>query len=219
MKIEIRSDTLAIVSGYVNAVERLSKPISLYGRRFRERVREGVFGAAIKRAAEEKRSIILQIDHDKKNYADTQGGTLELREDNIGLWAQAEIRDAGVIADMKANGVQGWSFGMKVTDCKYEKTEGETEIRNILEMVLSEVSILIHKRPAYSANSIEVRAGEEDAQAEEIRGCEDAGEIEEKEKPEENKGNENRDEADAPGENNALAYKLKTEILKFKGAM
>lgn len=52
MHIEIREDSV-VINGYVNAVERYSKPIreSLHGkvRTFIERIRSGVFKSALQR--------------------------------------------------------------------------------------------------------------------------------------------------------------------------
>ena len=52
MKVEVRNDSV-FISGYVNAVERLSKPIreTLHGkiRSFVERIKAGVFRKALKR--------------------------------------------------------------------------------------------------------------------------------------------------------------------------
>ena len=49
MKIELRSDSVAI-EGYVNAVERDSKPLSLGGGIFVEKVQAGAFRRALERA-------------------------------------------------------------------------------------------------------------------------------------------------------------------------
>lgn len=85
MKVEIRSDNTAIIEGYVNAVERLSRPLRDFsGEQFREMVKAGTFAKAI--AANPH--VELYFNH-MKPVGGMDTGTLELKEDNIGLYARA----------------------------------------------------------------------------------------------------------------------------------
>ena len=81
---------------------------------------------------------------------------MELREDNIGLFAKAVISDKEVISASKNGKLTGWSFGFK---CKKDTWNDTGEIRTLEEIELDEVSILT-KTPAYTATSIELRDGD-----------------------------------------------------------
>ena len=98
MKIIIRSDHVHI-EGYVNAVERLSKPITERLGTFRERVKAGTFRKAINRAED----IRILSNHDMaRDLGGIKDGNLKLEEDAIGLRASTDIYDAEVIKDAKA---------------------------------------------------------------------------------------------------------------------
>ena len=78
MKVEIRSDSV-VLDGYVNAVGRDSRLMASPQGRFVEQVEPGTFQRAIERGPVE-----LMFNHDKV-VGSTADGTLELREDVIGL--------------------------------------------------------------------------------------------------------------------------------------
>lgn len=157
MQIEIRSSNEAVISGYVNAVERDSRIMpkgkgATAVRSFVERVRAGTFDKAIKRGT----PIELRFNHDKI-IGDTTSN-LELYEDNIGLYARAVINDVEVIEKAQRGELRGWSFGFIAEGETWDK-EGELDRRTLEDIDLKEVSIL-DKTPAYFGTSVEVR-GEE----------------------------------------------------------
>lgn len=174
MKVEIRSSGEAVVSGYVNAVERFSKPLKGKGKTFVEKVQSGAFDEAITEAKSENRAIPMLIDHrwDRK-VADTST-TLELREDNIGLYAKAVVSDEATVNELASKGAKGWSFGFVAIKDEF-RGEG-TEERVLEKIKLNEISLLINKKPAYSSTSVEVR-GEEMIENE-YRYCSEAIEVE-----------------------------------------
>ena len=146
MNIEIRAKDKAVISGYVNAVERESRVLHrVGGLPFREIVRQGTF----KKALETGKPVSLKLNHER-TICDTNSG-LELREDNIGLHAKAVISDSEIISAAENGKLTGWSFGFK---CKKDSWNGE--VRTLEEIELDEVSILT-KTPAYAATSIECR--------------------------------------------------------------
>lgn len=158
MKVEIREDSV-IISGYVNAIERFSKPIkeTLKGkvRTFIERIKAGVFKTALKRNDDVK--VLLNHNHDRV-LATTKDGSAKLEEDNIGLRAEVTITDKEVIEKARNNQLVGWSFGFYANNDELG-TEGETETRTVTDLDLIEVSILDDtKSPAYYGTSIEARA-------------------------------------------------------------
>ena len=159
MQVEVRNDSV-FVSGYVNAVERLSKPIkeTLHGkvRTFLERIKDGVFRTALKR----NKNVLVLLNHDNKRVlASTEDGNAILEEDNIGLKAEITITDEEVVQKARDGKLSGWSFGFIAND-DVITTEGNDEIRTVTDLELLEVSILDDtKAPAYYGTSIEAREG------------------------------------------------------------
>lgn len=157
MKVEVRENTV-VISGYVNAVERWSKPIrsNLRGKMqsFIEKIKAGVFGTALKR----NKKVEVRLNHDANRVlANTEDGTAILEEDNIGLRAEVTITDADVIEKAKKNKLVGWSFGFYANSDEVDES-GEMATRSISDMDLVEVSILDDtKSPAYYGTSIETR--------------------------------------------------------------
>lgn len=168
MKIEIRSDDCAVISGYVNAVERRSKVMTRPGAPpFREIVRPGTF----KKALDKGNPVELMLNH-QRTLCDTGSG-LELREDNVGLHASAVVTDRETVDAARSGKLTGWSFGFCCLHDSWKPDEGGVELRELDDIRLDEVSILTTKTPAYIATSVEVR----DDGLLERRMTEDAAEI------------------------------------------
>ena len=161
MKVEIREDTVHI-SGYVNAVERYSKPIkeNINGvmRTFIERIKAGVFKTALKR----NDNVEVRLNHDKNRIlGTTKDDFFQLEEDNIGLRADLTTSDKEIVEKARNNKLVGWSFGFYKNSDEFGK-EGNNETRTITDLDLIEVSILDDtKSPAYYGTSIEARAENE----------------------------------------------------------
>ena len=158
MNIEVRNDSV-VISGYVNSVERWSKPLraNLRGtmQRFVEKIKAGVFKNALKRNDNVK--VLLNHNHDRE-LANTKDGTAILEEDNIGLRAEVTITDPEVVEKARNHKLVGWSFGFYSNSD--EVAEGATmATRTVTDMDLVEVSILDDtKSPAYYGTSIETRS-------------------------------------------------------------
>ena len=57
--------------------------------------------------------IPMTVDHiPTKIVARTADNTLRLKEDNIGLWAEATVTEERVVRAAKEGKLKGWSFGM-----------------------------------------------------------------------------------------------------------
>lgn len=125
-----------------------------------ELIESGVF----RKALEERADIHMTIDHEAGSIAaKTSDGTLRLKEDAIGLHADAVITDAALVTEARAGKIKGWSFGMKCVADEVEERAGKLPLRRIKGMVLDHVTLVIKKTPVYSATSVEVRAeGEQD---------------------------------------------------------
>lgn len=162
MRIEIRADSVTI-EGYVNAVERPSKPLLSRFGRFIEKICAGAFG----RALERNKDVRIFLNHNpERDLGGTGTGELELNEDNIGLHARAVITDPEVIKDARNNNLVGWSFGFedRAVDVMQDNETG-LPYRMVKDLNLYEVSILNReKTPAYDGTLVNVRAGDEDKQ-------------------------------------------------------
>ena len=156
MKIIIRADHVHI-EGYVNAVERLSKPITERLGTFRERVKAGTFSKALKRAEDIR---ILSNHKWEKDLGGIKDGNLHLEEDAIGLRASTDIYDAEVIEDAKAGNLVGWSFGFYPLESR-DTSEDGMPIKELIDIDLKEVSLLNRKHvPAYDGTLVMVRDNE-----------------------------------------------------------
>ena len=156
MKVNIRADCVT-VEGYVNAVERNSKPLhSRMGGDFIERICKGAFFDALKRNDD----VHVLLNHDvSRDLGSMRQGNLELEEDNIGLHARAEITDPEVIEDARHGNLVGWSFGFHDIDVDRSCTEDGLPLRKVRALDLREVSILNRKKiPAYDGTLIMARA-------------------------------------------------------------
>ena len=146
LKIEVRNGA-ATIEGYVNVTERLSKPIRDVRGQFLEKVATGAFNSALQR----NDNVELRFNHRRK-LGDQQDGSLELREDNIGLYAKATVSDAEVVKLAEQRKLKGWSFGFRKLEDSWDKQENMPEIRTLKAIDVSEVSIL-SITPAYIAPS------------------------------------------------------------------
>jgi len=149
------------VEGYVNAVERNSKPLISRMGKFIERICKGAFGNAIKRNDD----IHILLNHDwQRDLGSTKSGNLELQENSIGLYARATIDDPDVIAKARNGELVGWSFGF--ADREVENTvEHGMPTRAVKDLDLYEVSILDRsQRPAYEGTLITARSDNNELQ-------------------------------------------------------
>lgn len=179
MKIEIRNDK-AVVSGYVNAVGRDSRPITDVRGKFVEQIEPGAFRASLERSE----NVDLLLNHDKsKVYASTKDGSLKLTEDSIGLRAEAVLSDAEMIRKARSGEFRGWSFGMYVGDSAMEERAEGIPRRHVKSLNMFEVSLIDKSRiPCYVGTSVECRSDGEILA--ELRYSEEEPEIVEEERSE-----------------------------------
>lgn len=155
MQIRVKGDCVEI-EGYVNAVERKSKPLMSRMGQFIERICKGAF----KRALGRNDNVRLLLNHDpNKDLGGTRDGNLELTEDNIGLHARAVINDAEVAQKARNGELIGWSFGFFDREVEQKRDEDGFPLRNVRDLDLEEVSILDKtKTPAYEGTLVAVRS-------------------------------------------------------------
>ena len=154
MKINIREDHVEI-EGYVNAIERNSKPLWSRIGQFIERICKGAFKKAIKR----NNDIHILLNHDwNRDLGSTKQGNLKLEEDNIGLKAYAKITDPEVVEKARKGDLVGWSFGFQDREVENSMFEG-MPYRAVKDLDLFEVSILDKRKiPAYDGTLITARS-------------------------------------------------------------
>lgn len=154
MKVNIRADSVEI-EGYVNAIERNSKPLKSRIGQFIERICKGAFKKALKRNDD----VHILLNHDwNRDLGSTKKGNLELTEDNIGLHARACITDKDVIQKARNGDLVGWSFGFQDRDVDNSTYDG-MPYRAVKDLDLFEVSLLDRtKSPAYDGTLVTARA-------------------------------------------------------------
>lgn len=157
MEIRVKGDSIEI-EGYVNAIERKSKPLWSRVGQFVERICKGAF----KRALERNDNVRILLNHDpERDLGGTKDGNLELKEDNIGLHARATITDPDVVDKGKKGDLIGWSFGFMDRDVENKRDEDGMPLRDVKDLDLIEVSILDKtKVPAYDGTLVAVRSDE-----------------------------------------------------------
>lgn len=142
------------VEGYVNETNSKS---NMLGReqRFVEVIKPGVWQRAIEKAKE----VHFYAEHDKnKILASTRNGSLELREDDKGLYMTATISPTSWGKDyyqlIKDGILQNMSFGFRAIKDQW-RNMGDHFERTVNELELFEVSVV--RDPAYAASSISAR--------------------------------------------------------------
>lgn len=157
MNIRVTKDSVEL-DGYVNAVERLSKPLKDRLGEFVERVKVGAFRRALERADD----VRILLNHDwSRDLGGIKDGNLELHEDAIGLHARATITDKEVVEQARRGELRGWSFGFTDRDVEQGEENGLT-VRNVKDLDLYEVSLINRSRvPAYDGTLVAVRSADD----------------------------------------------------------
>lgn len=157
MIIRVKDNSVEI-NGYVNAVERLSKPLSDRIGTFVERVKVGAFKRALERADD----VRILLNHEwARDLGGTKDGNLELYEDAIGLHARATITDEEVVKQARNGELVGWSFGFTDRDVEQGEENGLV-VRNVKDLDLYEVSLINRSKvPAYDGTLVAVRSADD----------------------------------------------------------
>ncbi len=211
MKVSIRADSV-LIEGYVNAIERDSKPLMSRIGQFIERICKGAFSKALKRNDD----VHVLLNHDwTRDLGSTKQGNLELKEDNIGLHARAVITDNEVVQKARSGDLVGWSFGFQDREVE-QGIERGIPLRSVKDLDLFEVSILDRtKSPAYDGTLIMARS-EDDTQ---FYGEAFLDDIEIREEKSEEVREENQPQLEEhPEANKPIDYSLyEAMILEMKG--
>ena len=209
MEIRIKNDAVEI-SGYVNAVERKSKPLWSRMGQFIERICKGAFGKALKRNDD----VRILLNHDwNRDLGGTKDGNLELNEDSIGLHARATITDPEVVEKAKNGDLIGWSFGFYDREVENKRDEDGYPLRDVKDLDLEEVSILDKSHtPAYDGTLVSVRSEEKSVFYGDT--FEDGMNIREVESDENPQSNEESEQSQTVRDKNFEVYKAMIEDMK-----
>ena len=160
MQIRIKDDSVEI-EGYVNAIERKSKPLTSRMGDFVERICKGAF----KKSLDRNEDVRILLNHNpQRDLGGIKDGNLELNEDNIGLHARATITDKDVVEKARNGELVGWSFGFYDKDVENKRDENGMPLRDVKDLDLREVSILDTTRtPAYDGTLVAVRSETEES--------------------------------------------------------
>ena len=159
--VEVRaSEKGVIVEGYAAVYNQETVIAGL----FREVIRPGAFRSALER----KDDVTLNINHnDNFLLARTSSGTLELREDDRGLFIRSELDPsdpdvARLVPKMKSGDLSEMSFAFSIPEGGQEWSRGvDMDVREIRDVMLHDVSIVA--TPAYGGTSIALRSRDEAA--------------------------------------------------------
>ena len=163
MRVEVRADGVHI-SGYVNVPGRASRPVITPRGKVIETIEQGAFKNALTKIGDELRML---MDHNSaRQLASVADGTLTAKEDAIGLYAEATVTDPEVITAAKKHEIRGWSFNMRNVQDELEQRAEGLPLRKVKSFDMSEISLILHAVPCYSATSVEVRADGTDADTE-----------------------------------------------------
>lgn len=152
--LNLREDSVEL-EGYVNAVERDSKPLPSRLGNFIERICVGAFKKALKRG----NNVHILLNHDwDRDLGSVEQGNLKLEEDNIGLRVHATITDPEVVEKARSGDLVGWSFGFEDREVE-NGLEGGMLLRLVKDLFLHEVSVLDRaKTPAYAGTQVYARS-------------------------------------------------------------
>jgi HK97 family phage prohead protease len=209
MRIELRAYSV-LIEGYVNAIERNSKPLTSRIGKFVERICKGAFSNALKRRDE----VFVLLNHDPDRVlGSTKEGNLELTEDNIGLHARAVITDKDVIEQARKGDLVGWSFGFTDRDVETGEENGMV-VRNVKDLDLFEVSLINRaKIPAYDGTLVAVRTDDKALNISDITEVEPTIE-EEPQEPQERAEEPVKEDNHADEENGAIDYTVYRNMIK-----
>lgn len=149
-------DGKLIVEGYVNKTNEFSHTLGKR-KKFREKIDRGSFQRALEKSSHD---IHFLLEHDPRSVlSSTRNNSLELKEDEIGLYMRAEISPTSWGKDsyqlIKDRIFTGMSFGFNVIKDSWKSTTSGIFERTITDLDLFEVSVV--RDPAYAQSQIEAR--------------------------------------------------------------
>lgn len=152
IEFRVEGDETPKIRGYAAVFGKLSEPMM----GFREKIAPGAFKKTLKEA-----DVRALFNHDPNIVLGrSSSGTLELREDDQGLWMEIDPPDTAqgrdVMKLVERGDVDQASFAFRVIKDTWENERGKTPIRTLEEVQLFDVSPVTY--PAYPQTSVDVRS-------------------------------------------------------------
>lgn len=134
------------IRGYVNITDKCSRVLRENNLAFKEKVEPNCFKRAINKADD----VLFLLNHDMdKKLGSLKERNLTLKEDNIGLYIDAEVENEELLNLYENGGFSGFSYGFRTLKDSLTEENG-VNIRTLKDIDLIEVSILDSKEtPAY----------------------------------------------------------------------
>lgn len=153
------SGLLGVLTGYAAVFDSDSVLLGGYEGGFIERIAPGAF----KRSLAESPEVFALWQHDPAQVIARSPDTLKLAEDERGLRVEIGLPDTttarDLLARVRAKIVDAMSFGFSVRSDKWERRQGQPDLRTIADLDLFEVSAVVW--PAYPETSLAVRSHEQ----------------------------------------------------------
>lgn len=136
---------------------------TVIGGQFREKIAPGAFSRTL-----EQDDVIAILSHDVgRVLGRVSAGTLDLREDRIGLYATLTVdpstpSGAEALGTVGRGDVKGWSFGFFIRDEVWQDGGDRLPLRIVREVELIEVTLTA--LPAYPTTSASLRSDSDSAQ-------------------------------------------------------
>ena len=132
---------------------------------------EVIEAGAFSRALDEGQDVRALVDHDPAMIIGrTKNNTLELREDNRGLFTRIDLPDTTLGRDLAKlvdrGDIDAMSFGFTVRSDRWERNEGKN-VRYIEDVDLYDISAVSF--PAYADTSVALRSMPADEPKDDIR--------------------------------------------------
>jgi len=151
VEVRAKEDGTVRVEGYAAVFDQAAD----IGGWFTESIARGAFKDAINRD-----DVVFLINHDGLPLARTRSGTLELKEDETGLWMGADLDPEdpdvrSIVPKMKRGDLDKMSFAFRVKKEEWDETVDPPR-RTIRAVDLVDVAIVT--TPAYDGTSIALRS-------------------------------------------------------------
>lgn len=174
LRVETRDDGTARLVGYA-AVFDQSADDAYWG--FREVIRPGAFTKTLADGAD----VRALFNHDPSLILGrTKAGTLNLREDDTGLYIELEPADTSYARDLlesiKRGDIDQMSFAFRVIRDRWTYNENDLDLRELLEVALYDVAPVTY--PFYEGTSIGIDTKQMDVLVKRARNGDDRARAE-----------------------------------------
>lgn len=155
-EIREKDDGKREIEGYALEWEQLSEELGWWFT-YREKFKKGAFRDYLK---DKDTDTKLLLGHNiNQVLARSKYDTIELKEDNTGLWFRADLPDNTIGKDtlesVRRKDIDGVSVGFVVKKQEWDETDDDDVKRTIIQADLPEISLTAW--PAYNSSSVDTR--------------------------------------------------------------